>query len=77
MGSDKVGRENLAASLFPPVATPSSEREGRAGDVSRASSFRQARFSALLRSSRGALRHHGRPCDPVQHQGELTCCMTS
>jgi hypothetical protein len=77
MGSGRVGRENLVARVFSPGATPSSESEGGPGPSRAASSFRQALFSALLRSSRGALRHHGRPCGPMSHQGELTCCMTS
>lgn len=76
MGSREVGPENLVPRVFPRVATPPSrEAEGGTGDVPR--SFSQALFSALLRSSRGALRHHGRPRGPVRHQGELTCCMTS
>ena len=78
MGSGKMGPENLVGSVFLPAATPPSrEAEGGTGDVSRREFLRQELFSALLRSSRGALRHHGRQRGPVRHQGELTCCMTS
>ncbi len=76
MGSGKVRCEKLVPSVSPPVATASSESEGGTGDVSRRE-LRPARFSALLRSSRVALRHHGRPGGPMHHHGELTCCMTS
>jgi hypothetical protein len=52
-------------------------RAVKPGTSRAASSFRQTLFSALLWSSRGALRHHERPRGPVRYQGELTCCMTS
>lgn len=77
MGSGKVGDENLVASVFLRLQRPAAKNTAKPGTSRAASSFKQALFSALLRSSRGALRHRGRPCDPVHHQGELTCCMTS
>lgn len=77
MGSDKLGHEDHVASVFPPVATASSQAKAEPETSRAASSFLAGALSALLRSSRGALRHHGRRRDPVQDQGELKWCMTS